>query len=85
MSVVDEKGLRLAREVRKAIQTRDEDPELLAAIETYDRAVTPVERSAAASYLLIHSTTADTRYTAAVNVAILRMSAPELLPKDERS
>jgi hypothetical protein len=84
LTVVDEKGLRLAREIRKAIRIREEDPELAAAIETYDRAVTPVERAAAASYLLIHSTTADTRYVAAVNLGILRMSAPELLPEDER-
>ena len=84
MSVADEKGLRLAREVRKAIRAREEDPELAAAIEAYDRAVSPIERQAAASYLLIHSTTADTRYTAAVNLAILRMSAPELLPESER-
>lgn len=84
MTVIDDKGLRLAREVRKAIKAREETPELVAAIEVYDRAVTPAERSAAASYLLVHSTEADNVYNRRVRIAYLRMCAPELLPEELR-
>jgi hypothetical protein len=81
---VDDKGLRLAREVRKAIREREENRDLAAAVEVYDRAVTPAERSAAASYLLLHSTQADRIYKERLALACLRMCAPELLPERER-
>jgi hypothetical protein len=84
MTVVDQRGLQLAREVRKAIAEREADRELQAAIDVYDRAVTPVERQAAASYLLTHSAQADARYSCAVNVALMRLVAPELLAEEER-
>jgi hypothetical protein len=84
MRVIDQKGLRLAREVRKAIEERDGDEELRAAIEAYDNAVNATERQAAASYLLKHSTEADNRYGYRVRLAFIRMCAPELLPPEER-
>ena len=84
MTIVDHKGLRVAREVRKAIAERDGDKDLQAALEAYDRAVTPVERQAAAFYLLTHSCRVDARYGCAVNIALMRLVAPELLSEDER-
>jgi hypothetical protein len=82
--IIDKRGLRLAREIRKAIKAREDDEELAAAIEVYDRAVTPEERQAAAAFLVIHTTTADSRYSAAVSLALMRVCSPELLPEDER-
>lgn len=82
--VLDEKGLRLAREIRKAIEDRQRDEDLIAALEAYDNAITPAERQAAASYLLEHSTKADCIYGDRVRIAFLRMFAPELLPPEER-
>jgi hypothetical protein len=84
VTVGDERGLRLAREIRAALRAREEDPDLQAAIEVYDRAVTPEERQAAASYLLIHTTKADERYAAAGTLAYMRILAPGLLPPGER-
>lgn len=84
MSAMDQKGLRLAREVRAAMRRREEDADLQAAVEVYDRAVTPAERAAGAEYLLLHSTTADETYRRAVTLASLRAFAPELLPEKER-
>lgn len=84
MAVVDQKSLRLAREVRKAVQERREDEDLQAAIEVYDAAVTVEERIAAASYLLEHTTRADNRYTRRVRLAFIRMVAPELLREEDR-
>jgi hypothetical protein len=83
-AVLDEKGLRLAREIRKAIEERDGDEDLQNALEVYDRAVTPAERQAAGAYLLLHSTVADNRYTERVTVAVARLYASDLLPEDER-
>jgi hypothetical protein len=82
--VIDDKGLRVAREIRKAIAQREEDQELREAIEVYDRAVTPAERQAAAHYLLLHASRADTRYSEAFALAMMRCLAPELLPEDEQ-
>ena len=84
MTLLDEKGLRLARETRAALRCREDDEDLKAAIEAYDNAVTPAERQAAASYLLQHSTIADNAYRAAVNLAAFRAFAPHLLPESER-
>ncbi|HET9198210.1 MAG TPA: hypothetical protein VFN92_08170 [Solirubrobacterales bacterium] len=84
MTVVDEKGLRLARGIRKAITARDEDPDLKAAVEAYDQAVTPDERQEAAANLLVHSTNADNRYRHSVVLTFMQCLAPELLPEDER-
>jgi hypothetical protein len=78
MAVLDERGLQAAREFRKAIAARDGDQELVAAIDVYDRAVTPAERQAAASYLLTHAVRVDTVYAGAVNLAIMRCLGPEL-------
>jgi Cdc6-like AAA superfamily ATPase len=83
VTIINERGLRAAREFRKAIAARDEDRDLREAIDVYDRAVTPAERQAAASYLLQHATRADTRYREAVSLALMRCLAPELLPEDE--
>jgi hypothetical protein len=84
VTVVDERGLRrAAREFRKALEERESDQELRAALEVYDRAVTPAERQVAASYLLIHSVRVDARYASAVNVAILNCLGPELLSEAE--
>jgi Cdc6-like AAA superfamily ATPase len=83
-SVIDEKGLRAAREIRKAIAARDNDRELREALDVYDRAVTLAERQAAAHYLLLHTSNADTRYGQAFALALMRCLAPELLPEDER-
>ena len=74
-SVIDEKGLRAAREMRKAIAARDDDQELREAIDVYDRAVTPAERQ---------KTRVDTRYREAITLTIMRCVAPELLPEDEQ-
>lgn len=83
-AVIDEKGLRCAREIRRAIKAREEDEELREALDVYDRAVTPAERQAAAHYLLLHASSADTRYGQAFALAMMRCLAPELLPEDER-
>lgn len=85
MTALDEKGLRLAREVRAALRAREEDAELQAAIEVYDNAVTAEERQAAASYLLEHNTRADRIYNRRVTVAFIRMAAPELLSPEEHT
>lgn len=82
--VLDEKGLRLARETRAALRHRESDEDLKAAIEAYDEAITPVERQAAAGYLLQHSIVADNTYREALNLAALRAFAPHLLPESER-
>lgn len=84
MTVLDERGLRLARDVRAAIRSREDNHELQAAIEVYDRAVSAEERQAAAAYLLEHSTKADTAYSRHVNLAVVRMTAPHLLRPEER-
>jgi hypothetical protein len=82
--VLDEKGLRLAREVRKALREREENEDLAAALEVYDRAVTPAERQAAASYLLEETTRADKRYGHRTRLAFIRMVSPELLDEGGR-
>ena len=82
--VIDDKGLRVAREFRRAIARREEDLQLREAIAEYDVAVTSDERQDAAAGLLIAATQADTRYSKAANLALLRCIAPELLPEDER-
>ena len=79
--VIDQKGLRLAREFRKAIAARDR--ELEPAVDAYDSAVTSEERQDAAAGLLVHATHADTRYGESASLALLRAFAPELLPEDE--
>lgn len=81
---IDGKGLALARAVRAAIKARDEDPDLRAALEVYDRAVTAVERQAAAAFLIEHSARAEDLYRRTVDRALLRAFKPELLPPEER-
>jgi hypothetical protein len=83
-AVVDDKGLRVAREFRKAIARREEDLQLREALAAYDGAVTEEERQDAAAGLLIAATQADTSYSKSANLALLRCLAPELLPEDER-
>jgi hypothetical protein len=82
--VLDDKGLRVAREFRKAIARREEDLQLREAIADYDLAVTEEERQDAAAGLLIAATQADTTYKKSANLALVRCLAPELLPEDER-
>ncbi|HVQ60350.1 MAG TPA: hypothetical protein VMS60_15730 [Solirubrobacterales bacterium] len=84
MTVVDDKGLRFARELRKAIKAREEDADLLAALDVYDRAVTPAERMAAAEYVVRHGIEADNRYLEARGKAFVRMARPDLLPESEQ-
>jgi len=83
--VIDKRGLRLAREIRKAIKVREDDLDLSSALEVYDRAVSPEERQAAAAYVVIHATAADNRYQAAVSLALMRVCGPaELDPEQPR-